>query len=140
MRDFALLSATGRSQEEPDNGRPNEKAGWMTANKLLQVAEHVRRIMTPDVCGSRIQFGRCAVRQIVDCLGSLASGGPNRASSASQLGRCTVCQIVDCLGSLASGGPKEQAAPAARLPSHTGLHPTSYLRSEPDQPLGQPSR
>ena len=87
----------------------------MTANKLLQVAEHVRRIMTPDVCGSRIQFGRCAVRQIVDCLGSLASGGPNRASSASQLGRCTVCQIVDCLGSLASGGPNGASSASQRV-------------------------
>jgi hypothetical protein len=98
---LSLLPPDGGSQHESDCGSPNYKAGRMPPDDLSQGTEHPSYIMGTHVFRRRIQSGRCAFSQIVDCFGTLVSGGPNGGSSASE----RVCRLIPNFVQLLSRGP-----------------------------------
>jgi hypothetical protein len=94
-----LLSPDRRAQQEPDGGGPDEKAGGVLANNVPQGAEHISNIVIPYIRGGRVQFVRCALRKILYCFASFASGSPNGGSSAGKRVRGTSSDLVQlCAG------------------------------------------
>ena len=75
----------------------------MLTAKPLQAGDYTLQVMIFDVrCGSN-QPIRCAGREVVDCLGTLASRCANGGSSRTERSACIISRLIQ----FPAGGPAQ---------------------------------